>query len=139
VYLLVDWKKSGLIQVKKVWKRSNFFKYSMRPLCKCGQRPRAVNYKKQGKIYYRKLCDICMSRGLYHGIPRWHRAGYIKKLQCDKCGIRSQHPEIFQVFHVDGNLDNCRFSNLKTVCCNCSRILAKEGISWRQGDLIADD
>ena len=27
----------------------------MRPLCKCGLRPRAVNYKKNNKTYYRSL------------------------------------------------------------------------------------
>jgi hypothetical protein len=110
----------------------------MRPLCKCGQRPRAVNYKKNNKIYYRSLCEICMSRGLGFGIPRWHRSGYRIKNQCDKCGFRCAHKEVFRVFHMDGNLDNCRHSNLKTVCSNCAQILGKEGITWRQGDLVAD-
>ena len=80
-----------------------------------------------------------MAQGLYHGIPRWARAGYKLKNQCDKCGFKSPHREIFRVFHVDGNLDNCRFNNLKTVCANCCFLLAKEGVTWRQGDLIADD
>ncbi len=110
----------------------------MRPLCKCGVRPRAVNYKKKDRTYYRSLCEICMAHGAYHGIPRWQRAGYKIKNQCEKCGFKSPHQEVFKVFHVDGNLDNCRHSNLKTVCNNCSQILAKSGITWRQGDLIAD-
>lgn len=110
----------------------------MRPLCRCGQRPRAVNYKKNGKTYYRSLCEICMANGLYHGVPRWLRAGYKKKTTCDKCGFRSPHSEVFRVFHVDGDLNNCRPSNLKTVCCNCAQVLGKEGITWKQGDLIAD-
>jgi predicted HNH restriction endonuclease len=42
------------------------------------------------------------------------------------------------VFHIDGNLDNCRPSNLKTICANCQRILHKEGVKWRQGDLVPD-
>jgi hypothetical protein len=110
----------------------------MRPLCKCGLRPRAINYKKQGKTYYRSLCEICLSHGLFYNIPRWQRNGYKPKNFCEKCGFKSPHKEIFRVFHVDGNLNNCRPSNLKTVCCNCSQILSKEGITWRQGDLIAD-
>ena len=110
----------------------------MRPLCKCGQRPRAVNYKKNGKIYYRSCCEICLANGMYHGISRWSRAGYKIKNQCDKCGFKSPHQEVFRVFHVDGNLDNCRTTNLKTVCCNCAQLLGKEGIVWRQGDLVAD-
>jgi hypothetical protein len=39
---------------------------------------------------------------------------------------------------VDSNLDNCRPANLKTVCANCRSILSKEGITWKQGDLVAD-
>ena len=110
----------------------------MRPLCKCGQRVRAVNYKKNNRIYYRSLCEICMAHGVYHGIPRWARAGYHIKPQCDKCGFKSPHSLVFRVFHIDGNLDNCRHSNLKTVCVNCASILGKEGMTWRQGDLVAD-
>jgi hypothetical protein len=111
----------------------------MRPLCKCGQRPRAINYYKNDKTYYRKLCEICMAHGLAYKIPRWRRAGYKIKSQCDKCGFKSQHQEIFSVFHVDGDLNNCRYSNLKTVCANCARVMSKEGVSWKQGDLIPDD
>ncbi len=111
----------------------------MRPLCKaCGHRPRALNYYKNDKPYYRTLCEACLSHGPKAHIPRWQRAGYKPKSQCEKCGFKSPHPEIFSVFHIDGNLDNCRPSNLKTVCSNCSKILAKSGITWRQGDLIAD-
>lgn len=110
----------------------------MRPLCVCGIRPRAVNYIKDGRTYYRKLCEVCMKNGVYHGIPRWQRAGYRLKGVCDKCGFKSQYNEIFNVFHVDGNLNNCRVSNLKTVCANCQRILHKEGIVWKQGDLVPD-
>ena len=110
----------------------------MRPLCKCGERPRALNYYKEGKAYYRGLCETCMSKGLRAGVPRWKTAGYVIKSQCERCGFKSKYPEIFRVFHVDGNLNNCRPANLKTVCSNCAQVLHKEGISWRQGDLIAD-
>ena len=110
----------------------------MRPMCKCNARPCAINYHKQGKTYYRSLCEICLANGLYTGIPRWQRAGYKMKTQCEKCGYRSTHREVFRVFHIDENLNNCRPTNLKTICCNCAQILAKEGINWRQGDLIAD-
>ena len=79
-----------------------------------------------------------MAHGVNHGIPRWFRAGYHMKSQCDKCGFKSPHSQVFRVFHIDGNLDNCRHSNLKTVCANCAGILGKEGMAWRQGDLVAD-
>jgi predicted HNH restriction endonuclease len=42
------------------------------------------------------------------------------------------------VFHIDGNLTNSRPSNLKTICANCQRVLHKEGVQWRQGDLVPD-
>ena len=84
----------------------------MRPLCKCGVRPCAVNYKKNNRTYYRSLCD--------------------------KCGFKSQYNDVYRVYHIDGNLDNCRLSNLKTVCANCRVLLTKEGSNWKQGDLIAD-
>jgi len=79
-----------------------------------------------------------LANGMYHGIPRWSRAGYKIKNQCDKCGFKSIHAEVFRVFHVDADLDNCRHSNLKTVCANCISVLSKDGIIWRQGDLVAD-
>jgi hypothetical protein len=44
----------------------------------------------------------------------------------------------FNVFHIDGNLNNCKFNNLKTVCANCQRSLHLEGIRWKQGDLVPD-
>jgi len=110
----------------------------MRPLCKCGIRVRAVNYKKGNKTYYRKLCEVCSKNGVYHGIPRWYRSGYRMKNACDKCGIKSDHNEIFRVFHIDGNLDNCSHRNLKTICSNCMIVLAKQGVRWKQGDLTPD-
>ena len=109
----------------------------MRPLCKCGLRPRAINYHKQGKTFYRRLCNVCLKQGAA-GVARWYQAGYRLKNNCDKCGFKSLHKEIFTVFHVDGDLNNCRPQNLKTVCSNCARVLHKEGIKWRQGDLIPD-
>jgi hypothetical protein len=114
-------------------------KYCMRPLCMCGMRPAAINYKKDNKTYYRKKCEICNKHGgTGHGIARWEQRGYQKKDCCEKCGFKSKHPEQFNVFHIDGNLDNCRLSNLKTICANCQRLLQKEGSYWKQGDLIPD-
>jgi hypothetical protein len=110
----------------------------MRPLCKCGLRPAAVNYKKNGKTYYRKLCEKCVTHGEGYGIPRWYQFGYRMKDKCDKCGFKSTHKEVFNVYHIDANLNNCRPSNLKTICANCQRTLQKEGSRWKQGDLTPD-
>ena len=110
----------------------------MRELCKkCTKRPVAINYYKEGTPYYRSTCDHC-SRNRGEGNPPWVLAGYKKKNQCDKCGFKSLVPEVFDVFHVDGNLKNCRYTNLKTVCANCQRTLHREGIKWKQGDLRPD-
>jgi hypothetical protein len=107
----------------------------MRPLCSCGLGPVAINYYKNKKPYYRSVCGACL-RGVK--LPRWASAGYKKKHSCDKCGFKSPHTEVFNVYHVDGDLNNCRHANLKTVCSNCARVLHKEGIRWRQGDLVPD-
>jgi len=110
----------------------------MRPLCACKHRPAAINYKKDGKIYYRKLCEKCLRNGVNHGIPKWKQAGYKKKDTCEKCGFKSKHSEQFNVFHIDGDLNNCRPNNLKTICANCQRILQKTGVQWKQGVLVPD-
>lgn len=110
----------------------------MRPLCKCGLRPAAINYKKGNKVYYRKLCERCSRNGLNHGVPKWKQRGYKKLDTCEKCGFHSKHQEQFNVFHIDGDLDNCRPANLKTICANCQRILQKDGVVWKQGDLVPD-
>ena len=60
-----------------------------------------------------------------HGIPKWKQAGYVKKTNCEKCNYTSAHPEQFNVFHIDGDLNNSSFTNLKTVCANCQRIIQK--------------
>jgi len=110
----------------------------MRNLCKtCGQRPVAVNYYREGKTFYRSNCDHC-ARGRKEGRPLWTIAGYKKKLVCDKCNHTSKYPEQFNVFYVDGDPTNCRFTNLKTVCANCQRVLHKLKLPWKQGDLRPD-
>ena len=109
-----------------------------RPLCVCGFRPAAINYIKNGKTYYRRKCEVCLAGGVSKGIPKWYQDGYRIKTKCDKCGFVSKHIEQFNVFHVDGNMNNTRPTNLKTVCANCQRILAKEGVMWKQGGLRPD-
>lgn len=97
----------------------------------------AINYYKDGQAFYRSKCDHC-ARGGNEGKMSWEISGYKKKASCDKCGFKSLQPEVFNVFYVDGDLNNNRFTNLKTVCANCQRVLHKEGVKWRQGDLKPD-
>jgi len=72
------------------------------------------------------------------GIPKWQLSGYIKKNFCEKCKFTSFYTEQFNVYHIDGNLSNCKRNNLKTICANCQRILHREGVKWKQGDLVPD-
>jgi len=110
----------------------------MRDLCnECKKRPVAINYHKEGKIFYRSKCDHCAGHRK-EGIPLWQKAGYKQKNECDKCGFASKHSEQFNVYYVDGNPGNCRYTNLKTVCANCQRILHKLRLPWKQGDLVPD-
>ena len=126
------------LTIEKRGKKGLGNKYYMRPLCeRCKKRPKAVNYQKNGKTYYRKNCEECNCK-VKNVTPRWAYAGYVAKNRCEKCGYISEHPEVFRVFHIDGNLNNCRYSNLKTVCSNCAIVLGKNGVTWKQGDLTAD-
>jgi hypothetical protein len=110
----------------------------MRDMCnKCQQRPVAVNYYKEGRPFYRSTCDHC-SRNRKEGVPLWKRSGYKKKTTCDKCGFTSKYQEQFNVYFIDGDMTNCKYTNLKTVCANCQRILYKLGLPWKQGDLTPD-
>jgi len=102
-------------------------------------RPADINYKKYNRTYYRKKCEICLKHNKTKiGIPKWAQAGYEKKKLCEKCGYTSTYLEQFNIFHIDGNLNNCSFKNLKTICANCQRILHIEGVKWKQGDLLPD-
>ena len=109
----------------------------MRKLCKkCQINPVAINYRKNNRIYYRSVCDRCTRNS--DGVPKWYLSGYRLKMKCDRCGFASQHKKQFNVFHIDGNLNNCRQTNLRSVCANCQRILQELGLPWRQGDLTPD-
>ena len=110
-----------------------------RPLCMCGYRPAAINYIKNNKTYYRKKCEACLKYGLGYGIPKWYRDGYRQKLICDKCGFKGKHDEQFNVFHIDGNLNNSETRNLKSICQNCSVTLQFKDSIWQRGDLEPDN
>ena len=112
-----------------------------RKMCKiCGKKPVAVNYKMHGKVYYRSKCDTCCrkKRSLPAQKPRWLLAGYKKKPHCEKCGFKAKLKEQLFVYYIDGNFNNNNVLNLKTICANCQYEVAREGLGWRQGDLVPD-
>ena len=112
-----------------------------RPICQiCGRKPAAINYKMHGKIYFRKRCDSCIrkKRNLPSPKPRWLLEGYKKKPHCEKCGFKARYKAQLFVYHIDGDLNNTKLSNLKTICANCQYEISQEGLGWRQGDLVPD-
>lgn len=113
----------------------------MRPICPvCNQRPRAVAYHRNDKIYYRAKCSVCIrkKRKLPPQKPRWELNGYKKKAVCDRCGFKARYAAQLRVFHVDGNLNNGSLRNLKTICLNCQVDVDKADLIWRPGDLEPD-
>lgn len=113
----------------------------MRPLCKvCNKNPAEVNCWNNGKIYYRSRCHACSRRQKKLPVvkPRWLLAGYKKKLACDRCGFKGRFSAQLTVHHIDGNLNNTDFRNLKTICLNCAVEIVRLDLPWKPGDLEAD-
>jgi hypothetical protein len=112
-----------------------------RPLClNCKQRFRAVNCHRNGKIYYRKMCENCLKRRkkIKPTVPKWTETGYQKKPACDRCGFRSKYAAQLLVYHIDGNMNNAAPKNLRTICQNCVIEVTKLDLPWRAGDLEPD-
>lgn len=104
-----------------------------RPLCAaCHQRPASINYKRNNKTYYRKKCDTCIreDRGISPPKPNWTKVGYKKKLVCDKCGFKARWLNQLVVYYVDGDMTNTKLINLKSICLNCTVVIAKEDMPW---------
>jgi len=47
-------------------------------------------------------------------------------------------PTQLTVFHIDGDLDNCKLTNLRTICLNCIEVVKKKDVTWKRGDLEVD-
>jgi len=113
----------------------------IRPICNtCGKNHRAVNYIREGKTHYRSMCDECgrKKNKLKPRTARWKNAGYKKKTACDLCGFKSLFTSQITVFHIDGDLDNCKMTNLRSICLNCVEVVKKKDVTWKRGDLEVD-
>lgn len=104
-----------------------------RNICKCGKRPVAINYKKDGITHYRSLCSTCAKIKARRKSRKFK--GYVKKETCEKCGFKASYPEQLDVYVINNN--PLMGMNLKTVCLNCETELHHTH-QWPQGDLIAD-
>ena len=114
-----------------------------RPLCEqCKSKPRAYAYKRNQKVYWRRLCDTCNRKKAgkaVGGITALDRSGYRKGRKCELCGFRARESAQLDVLFVDGDMRNTNPGNLKTVCANCQRLSGTRRLGWGMGDLIADD
>lgn len=112
-----------------------------RPICKeCNKNPCAINYVKKNVKHYRSICDECGSKKTKKKPkePLWQSAGYKKKQICDNCGFKSLYPTQTTVFHIDGDLKNTNYNNLRTICLNCVEVIKRKEVTWRRGDLQID-
>lgn len=112
-----------------------------RPICaSCNKEPCAINYKRKEKTYYRKICDSCGKRKSKKksSIHLWEKAGYKKKSTCDCCGFKATYNSQTTVFHIDGDLTNVNFTNLRTICLNCVEVVKRKEVNWKRGDLRVD-
>ena len=111
-----------------------------RPLCtSCFGNPAAINYKSGDKIRYRRVCASCARKGKKTRVsPAWIKAGYKKKLVCERCNFKAKNLQQIFVYYIDGNLKNNSWTNLRSVCANCRIELNLSKTTWRESPLIAD-
>jgi len=110
-----------------------------RPMCViCAVRPATVNYRRNNSVYYRKYCASCInkSRRITQSVPLWQRSGYKKSHKCDRCNFRFKLPQQAVIYHIDHDMNNVNWNNLRTVCLNCQQeVMIKR---WIPGNLPPD-
>ena len=114
-----------------------------RNLCNsCNTNLQAVNYiDPDGVTHYRTQCASCLRIGRKKKPqpPAWAKTGYKKPEKCEVCGFKSKIPskQLF-VYHIDGNLKNNNWHNLKTVCANCQIELVNSKVAWKPAKIVPD-
>ena len=112
---------------------------SERVLCPCCKiLPVAINYVKDGRTYYRKKCNPCYRKHKKPLPSSWVRSGYAKKDACEKCRFRFKFSEQAFVVHIDGNIENCDWTNLRTICANCQIEMSHSTMKWKPAKITAD-
>ena len=110
-----------------------------RPICKtCNKYYCAINYKRNGITHYRSICDDCGKKKSKPKMHSWEKAGYKKKPHCDLCGFKSLYASQLIVYHIDGDLTNVAFNNLRSICLNCVEVVKRKEVNWKRGDLQVD-
>lgn len=112
-----------------------------RPICqKCNERHATVNYKKNGKTYYRKYCFQCIEKTRNKkklAASLLKRSGYKLKSTCDRCGFKAKTPKQMSLHYIDKDILNSSLSNIRTVCKNCE-IELNEFPTRKVDSIIAD-
>lgn len=100
----------------------------------------AVNYINNGTTHYRNSCSTCIRRKkkLKPEPTAWQRAGYVKKVACERCNFKFKLLTQSVIFYVDGNLKNNNWLNLKTVCLNCQREVYHLRLGWQASPIQSD-
>ena len=103
----------------------------MRELCeRCNNNLKAINYIKDGKTFYRRLCDACIIEKKKVVKPQWQLEGYKKKFKCESCGFVPKFSEQLDVITFN--------KNYRSICLNCKVIYNKENKIIIKGDLRSD-
>jgi Zn ribbon nucleic-acid-binding protein len=110
-----------------------------RSVCpQCRIHPVAINYYRNNKVHFRTLCTPCIHkrRRTAVNVPGWLRAGYKKRDRCERCNFKFKLTEQSTVYYVDGNTANNHWSNLRTICANCS--FDVKDSHWRPSRILPD-
>ena len=113
----------------------------IRDLCPgCLENLVAINYISNGRRYYRSRCASCIRKQqkIKSPPPLWVKSGYSKKERCEMCNFKAKSFRQLFVWHVDGNLKNVAWTNLKTVCANCQIELASLRVPWKPAPILPD-
>jgi hypothetical protein len=102
-----------------------------RKVCaRCGLNPQAINYKKEDRIYYRSLCDPCLTQQIKKRKPKWIIEGYKKKIKCEACGFNPTYTEQLTVYEYK--------ENFKTLCLNCETAVRIANKFVKKSDIKPD-
>ena len=106
----------------------------------CNKHSATVNYTRNGKTYYRRLCYHCnklkkSESDLASQLLK--KSGYKKKSVCDRCGFKSKTHKQMEIYYRDNNKLNVSLSNLRSFCANCI-IEVTENPLTKDRDLLAD-
>jgi hypothetical protein len=106
------------------------------PVCK--KKPVAIANVRNNVTYYRKKCDSCYRKKRKPAVAGWIRAGYKRKDKCEKCGFRFKYVEQAEVVHINGDISDTNWVNLKTICLNCIIDVQHSVLPWKLASILPD-